>query len=184
VNPASTHLAEARAPARCRPDPDIQMNARRRVASDELERAGSVDGSGLQGPFRLVAPALVLLASVGILEGYSWLRVIPRDRISATAVAFALVLLPTSLALTGPAGHAGRPLAHRVLVATAMLLVGVTMTVLVADRPWSEHLLGAFDLMLAAVALWAALPGKPSARPATSRAQPAMRRWRSARAAS
>lgn len=182
--PASAHLTEARASVRCRPDPDFQSDGRRRVASGDGELATSIEGSGYQGPFRFVAPALVLMASAGILEGYSWLRVIPRDRIGVTDVAFALVLLPTSLALTGPCGHAGRRLAHRVLVATAVVLVGATLAVLVADRPWSEHLLGGSDLMLAAIALWAALPGKPSATPATPRTESAVRHWRSARTAS
>jgi hypothetical protein len=133
------------------------------------------------GPAGLLTPVLVLVAGVAILEGYSWWSVVPRYRTTAVTVGFALIVIPMAVLLIRRSGRSVRCPAHRALAAAAVLLGGATVIVLVSDRLWTEQMLGAANLMLAVMALWSALPGKPSLPVATPMPRASERRHCSGR---
>jgi hypothetical protein len=121
-----------------------------------------VDARGDRLP-KLVAPVLVLVATLAIFEGYAWLNVFPRDRINATAISFAVLLLPITVVVTRHPRGGHRGPVQRVLVGAAIALLGVTLIALVLNRPTTELVLGAVDLAVAVAALSVALPGERSA---------------------
>ena len=114
-------------------------------------------------PPNLVAPALVLVATLAIFEGYAYLNVIPSDRLTGAAIAFAVLLPPITVALTRHPHGGRRSPVQKVLIGTALALGGMTLVVLVLNRPTTELALGAIDLAVAVAALSAALPGERSA---------------------
>jgi hypothetical protein len=107
----------------------------------------------------LVTAGLILLTAAAVLEGYQWLNVIPSSRLHPSALAFTILVVPCCLFLTqAPHGLKRRPAQTGVLV-VAGGLVATTVVELAVKRPWSAHLLGAYDLAMAATILTAALIG-------------------------
>jgi hypothetical protein len=114
-------------------------------------------------PSILVAPALVLVATLAIFEGYAWLNVIPSDRLTGAAISFAVLLPPITVALTRHPHGGRRSPVQKVLIGATLALGGMTLLVLVLNRSTTELALGAIDLAVAVAALSAALPGERSA---------------------
>jgi len=107
----------------------------------------------------LVTAGLVLLTAAAVLEGYRWLNVIPSSRLHPSALVFTVLMVPCCMFLTRALRGERRRPAQRAVLAGVIGLVAVTAAELVVDRPWSAHLLGAYDLALAATILAAALIG-------------------------
>ena len=107
----------------------------------------------------LVRAGLILLTAAAVLEGYRWLNVIPSSRLHPSAPVFAVLMVPCCLFLARAPREQKRRPAQKATVAGVVGLVAVTAVELVVDRPWSAHLLGAYDLALAATLLGAALVG-------------------------
>ncbi len=107
----------------------------------------------------LVTAGLVLLTAAAVLEGYRWLNVIPPSRLHPSALVFTVLMVPCCLFLTRALRGERRRRAQRAVVAGVVGLVGVTAVELGSNHPWSAHLLGAYDLVLAATILAAALIG-------------------------
>jgi hypothetical protein len=105
----------------------------------------------------LVSPALVLLATVAILEGYSLLNVIPTGEWRWSAIALAVLTVPLTLTLTRPRRGLRRTATQTLLAVSSALLVALTVLTLLVDRSGVGHLLGAYDLVFAAAALGSVL---------------------------
>jgi hypothetical protein len=105
------------------------------------------------------APALVLLASVCILQGYSWLDVIPDSRRHASALWFAGIALASVVFLSRPERGRRRMLAQRLTVVTAVAVVVVTVPAVYGHLPVVGDAMGVLDLLLAAGALGVAVVG-------------------------
>ena len=125
----------------------------------------SPDQGASSGPARhpqLVTASLVLLAAAFVLEGYRWLDLIQSGRLYPPAAAFAVLVVPAVMFLTRPPPRSERLPADRVAVVAAGGLAIVTLVELLSDRPWSARLLGAYDLLCAAVILGVAFAGAGS----------------------
>lgn len=107
----------------------------------------------------LVTVGLVLLTAAAVLEGYRWLNVIPSSRLHPSALEFTVLMVPCCLFLTRALRGERRRPAQRAVLGGVVGLVAVTAVEMGANRPWSAHLLGAYDLALAATILSAALLG-------------------------
>ncbi|HUD17727.1 MAG TPA: hypothetical protein VMQ59_10710 [Acidimicrobiales bacterium] len=132
-----------------------------RAADEDLPDTRSTGQTGptSQGDDRgqvsgLVSPALVLLATVAILEGYSLLNVIPTGEWRWSAIALVVLTVPLALALTRPRR---RTATQKLLALSSALLVALTVLTLLVDRSGVAHLLGAYDLVFAAAALGSVL---------------------------
>jgi len=111
---------------------------------------------------QLVTAGLVLMAAAAVLEGYRWLHVIPSSRLHPSALVFAVLMVPAAAFLARPPhGWTRTPAQQAALVAGAGLVV-VTVVYLLAGRPWSAGLLGAYDLAMAATLVAAAVMGADS----------------------
>jgi hypothetical protein len=107
----------------------------------------------------LTAPALVVLASLCLLQGYAWLGFIPDSRRHSSAVWFAGIALASVVFLSHPERGRRRRLAQRLAVATAVAVALVTVPAVYGHQRVVGDALGALDLLLAASALSAALIG-------------------------
>jgi hypothetical protein len=107
----------------------------------------------------LVTAGLILLTAAAVLEGYRWLNVIPSIRLHPSTLVFTVLVVPCCLFLTrAPHGAKRRPTQKVVLVVAGGLVV-TTVVELAVNRPWSAHLLGAYDLAMAATILAVGLIG-------------------------
>jgi formate hydrogenlyase subunit 3/multisubunit Na+/H+ antiporter MnhD subunit len=105
----------------------------------------------------LVSPALVLLATAAILEGYSLLNVIPTGEWRWSAIALVVLTVPLALALTRPRQGRRRTATQKLLAVSSTLLVALTVLTLLVDRSGVANLLAAYDLVFAAAALGSVL---------------------------
>jgi hypothetical protein len=107
----------------------------------------------------LTAPALVVLASLCLLQGYSWLGFIPDSRRHSSALVFAGIALASVVFLSRPERGRRRRLAQRLAVGAAVAVVVVTVPAVYGHQRIVGDTMGALDLVLAACALGAALVG-------------------------
>jgi hypothetical protein len=105
------------------------------------------------GAQAFVAPALVLLAAVSILQGYQWLHVVPTEGWRPPALVSVALILPLALFLTHPTGGAHRSPTQWLVGCSAWLLLAASLAVDVFDRPPVMDLLGGTDLVVAGTAL-------------------------------
>jgi hypothetical protein len=126
------------------------------LAATTPKRAAAVPG--------YVSPTLVLVAAVSILQGYMLLNVLPDGKWQISAVLFAAVSFPLSVALTRPGGRGTRPITEKAVAPSAALVGMMTVAALVVDRPSVTHLLGVSDLTFALVTLIAVLANELPAR--------------------
>jgi hypothetical protein len=104
-----------------------------------------------------VTAGLVLLAAAAIFEGYEWLNVLPANPLHLSALVFAAVAVPAAVFLTRRALATARRSTLVAAEAASVGLVAITVLHLVVDRPWSARALGAYDLVMAAAVLGAAV---------------------------
>jgi hypothetical protein len=107
----------------------------------------------------LTAPALVLLASVCILQGYTWLDFIPDSRRHSSALWFAGIALASIVFLSHPERGRRRLRAQRLAVITAVAVAVVTVPAVYGHLRVAGDAMGVLDLLLAASALGAAVVG-------------------------
>lgn len=104
------------------------------------------------------SPGLAVLAVSLVLEGYSWLGVIPtRDsRLLSPilgrpgAAAFAAVFVIASTALIRPDGHVIRTPVQKLVIGGACAVVAASCVLFVSGGPLAATVLGAVDLIAAA----------------------------------
>jgi hypothetical protein len=131
-------------------DADIITLLERPLATTARQRAlASVQG--------FVAPTLVLLAAVSILQGYTLLNVLPAGGWQTSAILFAAVTFPLSVLLARLRGGSPRTVTNVAVTSSAALVAVMTVVALVIDRPSVTHLLGVCDLAFALLALGAVL---------------------------
>jgi hypothetical protein len=138
-----------------------------RVPDGDLPDMRSTGQTGAVGPTSqgedrgrlsgLVSPALVLLATAAILEGYSLLNVIPTGEWRWSAIALVVLTVPLALALTRPRQGRRRTATQKLLAVSSTLLVALTVLTLLVDRSGVANLLAAYDLVFAAAALGSVL---------------------------
>lgn len=161
-------LHEVRDPQRSAPDPvtyfgDGRTGAQRSpvgVADSRLDgsvdlpaRARAPDTARRRVP-GFVSPLLALVAALSILEGYLWLNVISVDRWHPPALAFAVVTFAVAVLVVRPLGNGRRAVATSV-VATAAVLLLMTVLALAVGGPVLAGLAGASDLVFAVTGLGA-----------------------------
>jgi hypothetical protein len=122
-----------------------------------LPKAGHEPGRTSVPAF--TAPALVVLASLCILEGYTWLGLVPDSRRHSSALWFAGVALASVVFLSRPEPGRRRMLAQRLAVVTAVSVAVVTVPAVYGHLPVVGDAMGVLDLLLAAIALGVALVG-------------------------
>jgi hypothetical protein len=102
---------------------------------------------------------LVLLASVCILQGYTWLDFIPDSRRHSSALWFAGIALASIVFLSHPERGRRRLRAQRLAVITAVAVAVVTVPAVYGHLRVAGDAMGVLDLLLAASALGAAVVG-------------------------
>jgi len=148
------------------PTTSIPVPTEQRIAVAETDESVEVGGDR---SFR--TPALIVLATVAIYEGYRWLGVVPPRHTGLSALASShtvIVSLAVVLALAGHALTHQRSTRRRWRCGTAVTWAGATVTgaaatlVTLGGRP-PAYTLGVAYLLLAAAALSAAtMSGRPS----------------------
>ncbi len=118
---------------------------------ESLGREAAPHGAGEAQAF--VAPALVLLAAVSILQGYQWLHVVPNEGWRPPALVAVALILPLALFLTHPAGGARRSPTQWLVGCSAWLLLAASLAVDVFDSAPVRDLLGGADLIVAGTSL-------------------------------
>ena len=108
---------------------------------------------------KLVTAGMVLVAAAALFEGYGWLNVIPADALRLSALVFAAVAVPSALLLTRKALTAVHRSTLVAAEAASVGLLAITVLHTLVDRPWSARALGAYDLLMAAAVLGAAVVG-------------------------
>jgi len=108
---------------------------------------------------KLVTAGMVLVAAAALFEGYGRLNVIPANALGLSALVFAAVAIPTALLLTRKALSTAHRSTLVATEATSMGLLAITVLHSLVDRPWSTRALGAYDLLMAAALLGAAVVG-------------------------
>ena len=161
------------------PDADIVALSEHRAPREAWSSVGSADRSAvtsLDGPPAVatleraaavpgfVSPTLVLLAAVSILQGYSLLNVLPDGEWQTSAILFAAVSFPLSVALTRPGARGARTVTEKAVALSVALVAVMTAVALMIDRPSVTHLLGVSDLAFALLALVAVLANELPAR--------------------
>jgi hypothetical protein len=145
-----------------------------RTDRHSLCRSAVGNGEGCAAVVRRQAPAtepalhscaLVLLATLSILEGYARLGVIEahHSRMAATlvgrpgAVAFAVVAVSAALLLTRPQRGLHRPCNQKLVVAASTGVAASVVLLFVSATSWASHVLGAADHFVAAAAVGVAV---------------------------
>lgn len=134
----------------------IQFFDRRdiRAADDHPERPAAAQSPQPPAPRPgYASPALVLLATVCILGGYTLLNVIPTSGWRPSTIAFVALSVPLALALGRPRRTELRTTAQRVMVVTSVVLAAVSILALAADRSSTARLLGVYALVFALIVL-------------------------------
>ncbi len=107
----------------------------------------------------LATAGLIVVAGLAVLEGYRQLDVIPPAPRHPAAVVFAVIVLLAIVAFTRP-----RRGGHRVLVQRAALTAGacgaIASLAAAGDLGASAVLLGAIDMVIAALAVGSAVAGE------------------------
>ena len=113
-----------------------------------------------EAPSPFTSPALVIVAALGVMEGYRQFHLIPTAhlRIPDSAFAVAAPLVAVLLARSARGWH--RTAAQRALLAVAVLIGVATPLALAFGRSDAGLLLGIGDLAVALFALWAVLAGE------------------------
>lgn len=110
-----------------------QLTAHPTVLTDTVLRArpaaSPVVDDGAHGPF-FAAPALILVATLAIFEGYHWLHLFPGGSVRLSSLLVVVVVAPVTFALTRrlhtPRWAWARPVARA--SASAVLLLGLVAT--------------------------------------------------------
>jgi hypothetical protein len=110
------------------------------------------------------APGLVLLASLCILQGYSWLDLIPDSRRHSSALWFAGIVLVSAMFLSRPERGRRRMPAQWLTLVTALAVASVTLLAVYGHLRAVGDAMGVLDLLLAASALAAAVVGSRVSR--------------------
>jgi hypothetical protein len=108
----------------------------------------------------LASPALVILAALGVLEGYRQFHLVPSAHLRLSASAFAVITPLAAVLLARSAQGWHRTVAQRSLLAVALLIGVATPVVLAGGRSDAGLLLGIGDMAVAAFAVWAVLAGE------------------------
>jgi hypothetical protein len=138
--------------------PPHEMGMDHPVARTVAWRSPHAVGDGMAPAVpRYVSPVLILLAAASILEGYTWLNVIPNNGWQPSAVVFVGVAVPLAIVLTRPRRDGRRVVAAKVVTVASVVLLVVTVLAVVTDRPPLTHLMGASDLLFALTVLAAGL---------------------------
>jgi len=110
------------------------------------------------------APGLVLLASLCILQGYTWLDFIPDSRRHSSALWFAGIVLVSVVFLSRPERGRRRMPAQWLMLVTAVAVALVTLPAVYGHLRAVGDAMGVLDLLLAASALGAAVVGSRVSR--------------------
>jgi len=137
------------------------------VGTDDAPVRGGGTGLG----FLLRAPGLILMATVFLVEGYSWLGVLDTGHSSAASIlsgtagrgAVAL-LAPLAALVLSPGGRGSGWFVEDLVVVAAVAATVATGTALVVGGPAVRYVAGGMDLLLAATALGAVLLGERARR--------------------
>jgi hypothetical protein len=106
----------------------------------------------------------VLLASLCILQGYTWLDFIPDSRRHSSALWFAGIVLASVVFLSRPERGRGRMPAQRLTLVAAVAVAVVTLPAVYGHLRVVGDAMGVLDLLLAASALGAAVVGSRVSR--------------------
>ena len=152
-------VATAPRPAAVRPSRPQPMNSP--IRRHRLEPGPEPSLTGVPA---FTAPVLVLLASLCILQGYTWLDFIPDSRRHSSALWFAGIVLVSVMFLSRP--ERGR---RRVPVQWLTLVMAVAVAVVTLPAVYGHFravgdAMGVLDLLLAASALGAAVVGSRVSR--------------------
>lgn len=135
-----------------------------RSAVTELDTPQAVAAPKRAAVPGFVSPALMLLATVSILQGYTLLNVLPDGGWQTSALLFAAVGVPLSVVLTRRSWRGTHTVTEKSVSLAAALVAVMTALALIVGRPSSTHLLGVSDLMFALLALVAVMAYELPAR--------------------
>jgi hypothetical protein len=121
-----------------------------------LPAPGTIGAARERAP-KLVTAGMVLLAAAAIFEGYRLLNVIPGSQRHLSALVFAAAAVLAAVFLTRTALATARRSTRVAVEVASVGLVAMTVLETVVDRPWSTRALGAYDLLVAAAVLGAAV---------------------------
>jgi hypothetical protein len=143
------------------PGPAVVGPSRPQPLNGPIRRHWSEPGQepSLTGVPAFTAPALVLLASLCILQGYTWLDFIPDSRRHSSALWFAGIVLVSVVFLSRPERGRRRMPAQWLTLVTAVAVALVTLPAVYGHLRAVGDAMGVLDLLLAASALGAAVVG-------------------------
>jgi hypothetical protein len=116
-----------------------------------------------------VAPVLVLVAALALLEGYRQLNVVPATQWQLSAILFATPAFAVVTVLVRPRRDGRRVVGARFVLAASTGLLILSWLALVVGGNDANHVVGAFDLLFAAVALGTVLANELVTRRTGSR---------------